>query len=291
MHSLSPMPSSRSSRRPSPRSICDRTQGRIRLGAIDVVPFIPISGATMTDCVALARTTAAAVHRTSRFRCSSTKSASTDARRNLADIRRGEFEDWPQSWRCRSGNLITGRRGRITAGAAVIGARTPLIAFNVNLATGRLETAKAIAAAVRHSSGGLPFVKALGIALEHRGVAQVSMNLTNYENRSCACSRRVRHEAERHGTSVLRVKSLDCAGGGAAAGSRTVAAVGGIQPQSGARAPPQGDALMRRNRIRNLMLARQSRRPPCMPASAHSRRPRRPVRVPRRLSTTRSSRS
>ena len=68
-----------------------------------------------------------------------------------------------------------------TAGAAVIGARAPLIAFNVNLATDRLDTAKEIAAAVRQSSGGLPFVKAMGVALEHRGLAQVSMNLTNYE--------------------------------------------------------------------------------------------------------------
>ena len=72
-----------------------------------------------------------------------------------------------------------------------------MIAFNVNLATGRLETAKAIAAAVRHSSGGLPFVKALGIALEHRGVAQVSMNLTNYENVDRA---RVRGGQARSGT-------------------------------------------------------------------------------------------
>lgn len=177
-----------------------------RLGAIDVVPFIPISGATMTDCVALARTTAAAV--ASRFKIPVflyEEAASTDARRNLADIRRGEFEGLAAKLALPEWQPDYGPpRPHPTAGAAVIGARTPLIAFNVNLATGRLETAKAIAAAVRHSSGGLPFVKALGIALEHRGVAQVSMNLTNYEKTSIVrVFEAVRHEAERHGTSVL----------------------------------------------------------------------------------------
>lgn len=177
-----------------------------RLGAIDVVPFIPVSGATMTDCVALARTTAAAV--ASRFQIPVflyEEAASTDARRNLADIRRGEFEGLAAKLALPEWQPDYGPpRPHPTAGAAVIGARAPLIAFNVNLATGRLETAKAIAAAVRHSSGGLPFVKALGIALEHRGVAQVSMNLTNYKETSIVrVFEAVRHEAERHGTSVL----------------------------------------------------------------------------------------
>ena len=91
-----------------------------------------------------------------------------------------------------------------TAGATVIGARAPLIAFNVNLATDRLEIAKAIAAAVRQSSGGLPFVKAMGVALEHRGVVQVSMNLTNFEKTPILrVFEAVRREAERRGTSIL----------------------------------------------------------------------------------------
>ena len=177
-----------------------------RLGAVDVVPFIPVSGATMTDCVALARTTAAAV--ASRFQIPVflyEEAASTDARRNLADIRRGEFEGLAAKLALPEWQPDYGPpRPHPTAGAVAIGARAPLIAFNVNLATGRLETAKAIAAAVRHSSGGLPFVKALGIALEHRGVAQVSMNLTNYEKTSIVrVFEAVRHEADRHGTSVL----------------------------------------------------------------------------------------
>jgi len=177
-----------------------------RLGAVDVVPFIPLSGATMADCVALAGTTAASV--ASRFRIPVflyEEAATTDARRNLADIRRGEFEGLAAKLALPEWQPDYGpSRPHPTAGATVIGARAPLIAFNVNLATGRLETAKTIAAAVRHSSGGLPFVKALGIALEHRGVVQVSMNLTNYEKTPIVrVFAAVRQEAERRGTSVL----------------------------------------------------------------------------------------
>jgi glutamate formiminotransferase len=177
-----------------------------RLGAVDVVPFIPVGGATMTDCVVLARKTAATV--ASRFQIPVflyEEAASTNARRNLADIRRGEFEGLGAKLALPEWQPDYGpSRPHVTAGATVIGARAPLIAFNINLTTGRLETAKAIAAAVRHSSGGLPFVKALGIALEHRGVAQVSMNLTNYEKTSIVrVFEAVRQQAERHGTSIL----------------------------------------------------------------------------------------
>ena len=177
-----------------------------RLGAVDVVPFIPISGATMTDCVALAGTTGATV--ASRFQIPVflyEEAAATDARRNLADIRRGEFEGLAAKLALPEWQPDYGpSRPHLTAGATVIGARAPLIAFNVNLTTGRLETAKAIAAAVRYSSGGLPFVKALGISLEHRGVVQVSMNLTNYEKTPIVrVFEAVRQEAARHGTSVL----------------------------------------------------------------------------------------
>ena len=92
----------------------------------------------------------------------------------------------------------------VSAGGSVIGARMPLIAYNINLATDRLDVAKKIAAAVRHSSGGFRFVKAMGLALEDRGIVQVSMNLTNYEKtplfRVFEC---VRREAERYGVAVL----------------------------------------------------------------------------------------
>jgi glutamate formiminotransferase len=91
-----------------------------------------------------------------------------------------------------------------SAGASVIGARMPLIAYNINLQTDRLEVAKKIAAAIRQSSGGLRYVKAMGIALEDRGIVQVSMNLTNYEKTPIfRVFDLVRREAARYGVSVL----------------------------------------------------------------------------------------
>ena len=91
-----------------------------------------------------------------------------------------------------------------SAGASVMGARMPLIAYNINLATDRLDVAKKIAAAVRHSSGGLRFVKAMGVMLEGRGVAQVSMNLTNFERTPIPrVFEFVKREAARYGVNVL----------------------------------------------------------------------------------------
>ena len=91
-----------------------------------------------------------------------------------------------------------------SGGASVIGARMPLIAYNINLATNRLDVAKKIATAIRHSSGGLRFVKAMGIPLEDRGIVQVSMNLTNYEKTPIfRVFEMVKREAERYGVSVL----------------------------------------------------------------------------------------
>jgi glutamate formiminotransferase len=90
------------------------------------------------------------------------------------------------------------------AGATVIGARMPLIAYNINLATDRLDVAKKIAAAVRHSSGGLRFVKAMGVRLGDRGIAQVSMNLTNFEKTPLPrVFEMVKREAERYGVTIL----------------------------------------------------------------------------------------
>ena len=177
-----------------------------RLGAVDVVPFIPIGDVTMADCVRLARTTAAEV--ATRFDLPVflyEEAASADARRNLADIRRGEFEglgaklaspEWAPDY--------GPSRPHPTAGATVIGARAPLVAFNINLATDRLEIAKSIAVAVRASSGGLPFVKAIGLALDKRGLVQVSMNLTNVEQTPIVrVFEAVRREAERRGTTIV----------------------------------------------------------------------------------------
>jgi glutamate formiminotransferase / 5-formyltetrahydrofolate cyclo-ligase len=177
-----------------------------RLGAVDVVPFVPIEGVTMGDCVALARETGKAV--ADRFGVPVylyEDAASDPARRNLEDIRRGEFEGLAakmtgQGWAPDFGPATPHPR----AGATVIGARMPLIAYNINLATDRLDVAKKIATAVRQSSGGLRFVKAMGVMLSDRGIAQVSINLTNFEKTPIArVFEMVRREAERYGVSVL----------------------------------------------------------------------------------------
>jgi glutamate formiminotransferase len=177
-----------------------------RLGAVDVVPFIPIEGATMADCVALARDTAAGV--ATRFAIPVflyEEAAASPARRNLEDIRRGEFEGLATKMSSPEWAPDYGpRQPHPSAGAVVIGARMPLIAFNINLATDRLDVAKKIASAIRHSSGGFRFVKAMGIALDDRGIVQVSINLTNYEKTPMhRVFDAVRREAERYGVTVL----------------------------------------------------------------------------------------
>jgi len=177
-----------------------------RLGVVDVVPFVPIEGVRMSDCVALARETAAAV--SERFGVPVylyEEAASNPARRNLEDIRRGEFEGLAAKMRTPEWAPDFGPAApHPTAGASVIGARMPLIAYNINLATDRLDVAKKIAAAVRYSSGGLRYVKAMGVMLGDRGVAQVSMNLTNFEKTPIPrVFEMVKREAERYGVAVL----------------------------------------------------------------------------------------
>ena len=177
-----------------------------RLGAVDVVPFVPIEAVTMAECVTLARDTAAEV--AARFAVPVflyEEAASSPARRNLEDIRRGEFEglaakmaspDWAPDF--------GPSQPHPKAGAIVMGARMPLIAFNINLATDRLDVAKKIASAIRHSSGGFRFVKAMGIALADRSIVQVSINLTNHEKTPLyGVFDAVRLEAQRYGVAVL----------------------------------------------------------------------------------------
>jgi glutamate formiminotransferase len=177
-----------------------------RLGAVDVVPFIPIEGVTMETCVALAKSVAGDVAR--RFALPVylyEDAASAPARKNLEDIRRGEFEGLAAKMTQPQWHPDFGpQTPHASAGASVIGARMPLIAYNINLATNRLDVAKKIAAAIRMSSGGLRFVKALGIPLESRGIVQVSMNLTNYEKTPIfRVFEMVKREAERYGVQVL----------------------------------------------------------------------------------------
>ena len=177
-----------------------------RLGAVDVVPFVPIEGVTMAECVGLARKVGAAV--ADRFRIPIylyEEASDNPLRKNLEDIRRGEFEGLAakmstEGWAPDFGPSAP----HPTAGASVIGARMALIAYNINLATDRLDVAKKIAAAIRQSSGGYRYVKAAGFRLENRGVVQVSMNLTNYEKTPIfRVFETVKREAERYGVKIL----------------------------------------------------------------------------------------
>lgn len=174
-----------------------------RIGAADVVPFVPIAGATMEECVKIAQRLGKRVGEELNIPVYLyEEAAARPERRNLENIRRGQYEALKAEISRDPerapdyGPLSVG-----PAGATVIGARQPLIAFNVYLTTEDVTIAKKIAKAVRHSSGGLRFVKALGLQVE--GMAQVSMNLTNYKRTSLAqVVEMIRREANRYGVNV-----------------------------------------------------------------------------------------
>jgi glutamate formiminotransferase len=176
-----------------------------RMGAVDVIPFVPVEGVSMQDCVLFSK--AAGKRIADEFGVPVylyEESASCEERRNLSLIREGEFEGFPEKikdprWRPDFGPTAI----HPTAGAMAVGAREFLVAFNVNLATSDLRVAKKIAAAIRFSSGGLRYVKALGFPLEERGIVQVSMNLTDFKKTPILRAfEMVKREAERHGVMV-----------------------------------------------------------------------------------------
>jgi glutamate formiminotransferase len=151
-----------------------------RVGATDVVPFVPLQGVTMDDCVAMAARLGARVGSELDIPVYLYEAAATRPdRRNLADVRRGEYEGLKGEIEinpAREPDFGPSQLGKV--GATIVGARPALIAFNVYLTTADVSVAKEIARAVRGSSGGLRYVKALGLSVEGR--AQVSMNLTDY---------------------------------------------------------------------------------------------------------------
>lgn len=175
-----------------------------RLGATDVVPFVPIEGATLEDCVQLARRLARLVWQSYQIPVYFYQAAATCPERvQLEDIRRGQFETIREEIATlRSRRPDVGEpRLHPTAGAVVIGARQFLVAYNIYLQSPDVSIARKIARAVRFSSGGLPAVKAMGVLV--RGQAQVSMNLTDIDVTSMATVfESVRQEAARLGTAV-----------------------------------------------------------------------------------------
>jgi glutamate formiminotransferase len=183
----------------------DQHQGEHpRMGATDVVPFVPIAGVNMADCVEMARRLGERVGRELAIPVYLyEEAASRPERRNLADVRRGEYEGLKVEIETdphRTPDFGPARVGR--AGATAIGARPPLVAFNVYLNTDDVAIAKAIARAVRHSSGGLRYVKALGLLVEGR--AQVSMNLTDHRQTPIhRVVEMIRREAARYGVTIV----------------------------------------------------------------------------------------
>ncbi len=178
-----------------------------RIGAADVVPFIPIEGVTIEECVRIAERVGAEIW--SRYQVPVylyEAAARRPERANLENIRRGQFEGLREEVATNPERApdIGEPRLHATAGATVVGARKFLIAYNINLNTPDVEIAKRIAKAIRFSSGGFRYVKAMGVPLTSRNLAQVSMNLTDFEQTPVhRVFETVRTEAERYGASIV----------------------------------------------------------------------------------------
>ncbi len=178
-----------------------------RIGALDVCPFVPISGVTMEDCVAIAQAVGERIAKELKVPVYLYEEAATRPdRRALPDIRKGEFEGLREAIKKDPNRApdFGPRELHATAGATVVGARAPLIAFNVNLGTADVKVAKNIAKAIRESDGGLRYVRAKGFELKDRGIVQVSMNMTNYKGTPLfRAYERIKAEAERYGVAIV----------------------------------------------------------------------------------------
>jgi glutamate formiminotransferase len=177
-----------------------------RIGAVDVAPFVPVSGVSMDDCVKMARATGERIGRELQIPVFLyEQAASAPHRRNLADVRQGEFENLATKmqdplWKPDFGP----DKPHPSAGAVVVGARTYLIAYNVYLGTKDARIAKSIARALRARDGGLSNVKALGMFIKERDMAQVSMNLVDpFRTPIYRVMEAVRIEAARYGVPVV----------------------------------------------------------------------------------------
>ena len=153
-----------------------------RMGAVDVIPFIPIRNASMEDCIELSKEVGKEIGERYNFPVFLyEKSATAPHRENLAKIRKGEFEGMAEKIHEPEWHPDFGPEERHpTAGTVAVGARMPLVAFNINLNTDRLDIATAIGKKIRHINGGFRFVKAMGVDLADRGIVQVSINMTDF---------------------------------------------------------------------------------------------------------------
>ncbi len=178
-----------------------------RMGSTDVIPFVPVAGVTMDDCVALARACGERLWSDLGIPVYLYEKAATrPERENLATVRKGQFEGIRDQITSSEARRPDFGEARVhpTAGITAVGARPPLIAYNVNLQTSDAEIANKIARAVRHQSGGLRYVKALGFELKDRGIVQVSMNMVNYEGTPLfRVFEMIKREAARYGVAVV----------------------------------------------------------------------------------------
>lgn len=177
-----------------------------RMGATDVVPFIPIKNMTMEETVELAKEAGKEINEVTSIPVFLYENAaSNEERKNLANVRRGQFEGMEEklkdpNWKPDFGEAKIHK----TAGATAVGARMPLVAYNINLDTSNIEIANKIAKAIRHSSGGFRYIKAGGIEIPEKNITQVTMNITDYTKTPIyRVFETVRMEARRYGVNVL----------------------------------------------------------------------------------------
>lgn len=176
-----------------------------RMGATDVIPFVPIQDVTLEECVEISKQVAKRLYDEVGIPSFLYEaSAKCDERRSLADVRRGQFEGMPEKLLQEEWAPDYGKREiHKTAGITAIGARMPLIAYNINLNTSDINIANAIARTIRAATGGYKYCRAIGVMLEDRNVAQVSMNLVNYEGTPIyRVFETVRAEAKRYGVTI-----------------------------------------------------------------------------------------
>lgn len=177
-----------------------------RMGATDVIPFVPTMDVTVEECVAMSKRVAQRIWDELKIPSFLYEdSASSPDRTNLAAVRKGQFEGMPEKLKQPEWAPDYGEREiHPTAGIIAIGARMPLVAFNINLDTDDVEIAKAIAKSIRGSSGGYKYCKALGVKIEERNMAQVTMNMVNYEGTPLyRVYETVRFEAARWGVNIV----------------------------------------------------------------------------------------
>lgn len=176
-----------------------------RMGAVDVIPFIPIKNATMDECIALSKEVGKEIADKYNFPVFLyEKSASAPHRENLAAIRKGEFEGMAEKIHEPEWHPDFGPEERHpSAGTVAVGARMPLVAYNINLNTDRLDIATAISKKIRHINGGYRFVKAMGVDLADRGIVQVSINMTDFTKTALyRVFETVKFEAKRWGVTI-----------------------------------------------------------------------------------------